>query len=80
MSWHVNGVFTLPEARRKGVASAVMAAAKRCVAKEAAAQKRHFRLVLTVLTANQDAKLVYEKLGFKVESITEDEIEMVFEG
>lgn len=79
MSWHVNGVFTLPEARRKGVASAVMARAKRFAQDEAEARNRGCVLVLAVLAANADAKILYEKLGFKVKTITETEIEMVFE-
>jgi ribosomal protein S18 acetylase RimI-like enzyme len=78
MSWHVTGVFTLPEARRKGIASALMAAAKRFAWEQAEAQNRGCVLVVTVLTTNPDAKLLYEKLGFEIQSITEPEIEMVF--
>ncbi|KAJ9164570.1 Acyl-CoA N-acyltransferase [Coniochaeta hoffmannii] len=80
MSWHVNAVFTLPEARRKGVASAVMAAAKRFAQEHAESRNRRFRLLVTVLTANLDAKLLYENLGFKVHSVNEVEIKLVFEG
>lgn len=79
MSWHVNAVFTLPEARRKGIASAVMAAAKRFAKEQAQAGNRDFFLVVTVLPANPSAKLLYENLGFKVRSVTDAEIEMVFE-
>jgi ribosomal protein S18 acetylase RimI-like enzyme len=79
MSWHVNAVFTLPEARRKGIASAVMAAAKRFAKEQAQAGNRDFFLVVTVLPANPSAQLLYEKLGFKVRSVTDAEIEMVFE-
>lgn len=79
MSWHVNAVFTLPEARRKGVASAVMAHAKRFARVEAEARKRAFIFVITVFPSNAVAKMAYEKQGFKVKSVTEHEIELVFE-
>ncbi|OIW34512.1 acyl-CoA N-acyltransferase [Coniochaeta ligniaria NRRL 30616] len=78
MAWHVNAVFTLPEARRKGVASSVMAAAKHFAREQAEAQKRDFFLVTTVLAANPGAKLLYEKLGFRIASVTEAETEMIF--
>lgn len=79
MAWYVNAVFTLPEARRKGVASAVMAAAKQFAHKRAEAQKRNFFLVATVLSTNPSAKILYENLGFKPKNSTATEVEMVFE-
>lgn len=56
-----------------------MAAAKEFAREQAQAQKRDFVLVVTVLPANPGAKLLYEQLGFNVDSITETEIELVFE-
>ncbi|KAB5551375.1 hypothetical protein GE09DRAFT_1223169 [Coniochaeta sp. 2T2.1] len=79
MAWYLNGVFTLPEARRKGISSAVMAAAKQFVQQQAGAQGRKFALVADVLTANLEAKLFYEKMGFEVKSITDQETELIFE-
>ncbi|KAH8905139.1 hypothetical protein BR93DRAFT_929385 [Coniochaeta sp. PMI_546] len=79
MAWHVTAVFTLTEARRKGVASAVMATAKQFAREQAEARRRDFFLVVTALTANPGAKMLYEKMGFKVKCVTETEIEMIFE-
>jgi GNAT superfamily N-acetyltransferase len=78
MGWHVNAVFTLPEARRKGVAAAVMAAAKQFACEQADARNRDFFLVATLLTANLGSKIFYEKLGFETANIMDAEIEMVF--
>ena len=79
MAWYLNGVFTLPEARRQGVSSAVMAAAKQFAREQPGAPRRKFSFVADVLAANPEAKSFYEKMGFKIRTITDQETELVFE-
>jgi ribosomal protein S18 acetylase RimI-like enzyme len=58
---HVQSVYVQPEARRRGVAAALMA--------EAAAMSREHgydHIELDVLSSNHDALAVYERLGFAV--------------
>ncbi len=68
---HVVGVFGLavaPAARRRGVASALLAAAERR-ARAAGARK----LSLRVLGTNQPAIRLYDRLGFEREGVLRDE-------
>jgi ribosomal protein S18 acetylase RimI-like enzyme len=77
MRWDVNAVYTLPEARGRGIASAVMAAAKEFASAEAAARGRDWALMAVVLSTNAEAQSLYEKLGFKEQSFARNGIMMV---
>ena len=70
--WHVTGVFTLPEARRQGIANAVMTAGTQFAVHAAAAQGKDCLLTVDVYTDNASAKLHYEKAGFAVFSEGQD--------
>ncbi|RKU45237.1 hypothetical protein DL546_002704 [Coniochaeta pulveracea] len=77
MRWDINAVYTLPEARRRGIASALIAAAQRYVTAEANARGRHRVLTAVVLSTNAEAQSLYEKLGFVEQSFTKNGIMMV---
>lgn len=62
--WDLNGVFTLPEARRQGIAAATMAAAKQYAEREASFQGKDCLLTAVVYAANLTAKSYYENEGF----------------
>lgn len=66
LQWELNGVFTLPEARRRGIAAAVMTAVKEHAIREASS--KHSGCVLTVVVYTENsaaAKSWYEKMGFE---------------
>lgn len=73
LRWELNGVFTLPAARRRGVAAAVLDAAKHHALQEAAAQNSACLLTVVVYTDNGAAKAWYEKMGFRVYHKGEDQ-------
>lgn len=77
MRWDINAVYTLPEARRRGVASALIAAAKQYASAEAEVRGRNWVLTAVVLSTNAEAQGLYEKLGFMEQSFTRDGIMMV---
>jgi GNAT superfamily N-acetyltransferase len=58
--WILNDLFVLPEARKKGIAAALMHKARE-FAKETAAKG----LVLETATDNSEAQRLYEKLGWQ---------------
>lgn len=70
--WHVTGVFTLPDARRQGIANDVMKNGTQYAVRSAAAQGRNCLLTVDVYTDNASAKLHYEKAGFVVFSEGQD--------
>lgn len=74
MSWHVSGVYTLADARRKGVASAVMDAARKFALEQAGFHGRDCVLAVKVFSGNLAARQLYEKTGFTVKKQTEDGI------
>ncbi|KAF3764858.1 hypothetical protein M406DRAFT_70629 [Cryphonectria parasitica EP155] len=67
LHWELNGVFTLPQARRCGIAAAVMSTARQHALAEAALQgSGDCLVVLTVVVyaENSGARSWYEKMGF----------------
>ena len=65
---HVSGLAVCPSARRRGVAAALMTAA------EPFARARGARkLSLRVLSTNQPAIRLYERLGFECEGVLKEE-------
>lgn len=73
LHWHVNGIFSHPEARRQGIAAALMDAAKQRALDEAEAQDGNVVLTVVVYTGNGAAKSWYEKMGFKEYHTGEDQ-------
>lgn len=65
LQWDLNGVFTLPEARRRGIAAAVMEAAKEHAMEEAFSRDSGCMLSVVVYSDNSAAKSWYEKMGFE---------------
>lgn len=61
-SWVLNDLYVIPQARKKGVAAALMAHAKRLAAKTLAEG-----LCLETAVDNKPAQRLYEKLGWKRE-------------
>jgi len=64
--WHyrINAIFTLPEARGKGIAQALLAAGLKYGADEAAAVGKSFVGSIVVGSNNIPARKLYEKCGF----------------
>lgn len=73
LCWDINGVFTLPSARRRGIAAAVMDAAKNHARGTVVSRGCGCLLKLVVYTDNGGAKAWYEKMGFKVYQDGEDQ-------
>lgn len=73
LSWELNGVFTLPAARRRGIAAAVITAAKKHALKEAVCKSSACLLTVVVYTDDRAAKSWYEKMGFKVYQESQDQ-------
>jgi ribosomal protein S18 acetylase RimI-like enzyme len=61
--WILNDLFVLPAARRRGVGTALLNAAK-----EHAAQTGAVRLVLSTAVTNTAAQAAYERDGWKRET------------
>lgn len=59
-SWILNDLFVLPDARGAGVASALMAAAKRLAAETSACE-----IFLQTARSNHKAQALYEKLQYR---------------
>ena len=66
LQWELNGVFTLPEARRRGIAAAVLDAAKASAQNDAQSRNASCLLTVVVYTDNHAAKNWYEMMGFTV--------------
>ena len=64
LHWAVNGVWSLPAARRRGVGQAVMAAAARWASQQAAEAGRDGLLTTIAYETNTAAIAFYEKNGF----------------
>ena len=64
LHWAVNGVWTLPEARRRGISVAVSELAKEWAHKQAAAAGRDCLLTALAYDTNAAAIALYEKVGF----------------
>jgi GNAT superfamily N-acetyltransferase len=62
--WAVNGVWTLPGARRRGIGRETAQAAMRYAAGQAAAKGKDCLLTTVVYADNTGAGVYYEKLGF----------------
>lgn len=73
LQWELSGVFTLPEARRQGIAAAVMEAAMEHVLKEGEPRGSDCLLAVVVYTANDGANSWYEEMGFRAYSSGEDQ-------
>lgn len=66
LHWGVNGVWTAPEARRRGLGLALMGMAKQWAADQAAAQGRDCVVTTIVYETNKDAIGFYQRSGFAV--------------
>lgn len=75
MHWEVNAAYTIPEARRQGIAVAVMAAASQLALERASSQGRDCMLTAPVFEHNQSAKLLYEKCGFVTDNVQQGQIQ-----
>lgn len=64
LHWAVNGVWTLPEARRKGISAALSSLAKEWAISQADAAGRDGLLTVLAYEANTSAIALYEKKGF----------------
>jgi ribosomal protein S18 acetylase RimI-like enzyme len=62
--WRINGMFTLPEARGRGVAKALIEAAKKFGVAQAAADGKGLVLSIAVDEDNGPAKSLYSHCGF----------------
>jgi ribosomal protein S18 acetylase RimI-like enzyme len=62
--WRINGMFTLPEARGQGTAKALIEAAKKFGAAEAAASGKDLVFSIAVDEDNVPAKALYQSCGF----------------
>lgn len=62
--WRINGMFTLPDARGKGIAKAIIEAAKVFGSKEAAMAGKQLVVSIVVDKDNTPARSLYEKSGF----------------
>jgi GNAT superfamily N-acetyltransferase len=64
LQWAVNGVWTLPAARRRGISLALLATARTWAAGEAATRSRDCLLTVIAYEANPAAVAFYVKAGF----------------
>jgi GNAT superfamily N-acetyltransferase len=64
LRWAVNGVWTHPEARRKGIGRAVMSAAQCWASREAAREGREWLLTTQAFETNVEAVAFYRRAGF----------------
>ncbi|KJZ68793.1 hypothetical protein HIM_11812 [Hirsutella minnesotensis 3608] len=71
--WTVNAVYTVPKARRQGIAEAVLAAALQHVEEEAASEGRSYLVTVRAAGRNDSAVRMYEKAGFVVEQLRRSE-------
>jgi len=72
MRWEINGVWTAPEARRRGISRRLLAEAARYASQEAAAAGKNFMLDLVVAAGNDAVKSFYEGVGFVIAETLED--------
>lgn len=73
LHWRLNGVFTHPDARRRGIAAALMEATKRHAWDQAAARDSDGVMTVVVYTGNGAAKSWYEKMGFEQYNTSHDQ-------
>lgn len=71
--WELNGVFTLPGARRRGAAAAVVRAAQAYALGAGGGGGGGCLLTAVVYAANGGAKLWYEEMGFEAHREGEDQ-------
>ncbi|PSR81610.1 hypothetical protein BD289DRAFT_34958 [Coniella lustricola] len=64
LQWQLNGVFTLPEAWRRGIAAAVMAIAEASAITTAQSCSTSCLLTAVIYTESRAAKRWYEQMGF----------------
>ncbi|TVY16891.1 hypothetical protein LARI1_G004130 [Lachnellula arida] len=64
--WRVNGMFTLPEVRRQGVAKALIEKVVKFGSEEASRTGRTFAGTIVVDADNPAAKTLYERAGYVV--------------
>ncbi|TLS26571.1 hypothetical protein PpBr36_05119 [Pyricularia pennisetigena] len=62
--WEVNAVFTLPDARRRGIATALLKEAMCWARKSAEAEERLCVVAVDVYLANTTAARLYRTIGF----------------
>jgi len=65
LMWDVNGVWTVPEARGRGVGQAVLGAARRFALERSAFQKSDCVMRVVAYETNQAARSFYCKAGFR---------------
>lgn len=73
MHWAVNGVYTAPRARRRGIAREVMTEAIKGTRDISSSEERPCLITVLVKNDNASARALYEKLGFEVTECSEEE-------